>query len=466
MVLLCRNLISIRRSVGFLWHLKSPLQVDLCLGLGQPFALFCQTNTPCPRFQRSFCLNSQRRDRANMSSADNEDPAVTNFRSYLRINTAHPTPDYEKANAFFKLLADDVGLKFKSVEVVPGKPMGILTWQGVEPDLPSIMLYSHSDVVPVFQEHWKYDPFGAYKDEEGNIYARGAQDMKCVGIQYVESIRRLKQKGVKLKRTVHVVFGPDEEIGGKEGMAAFVTMQHFKDLNVGFALDEGLASPNDEFRMFYGERSCWWFTVTFSGKPGHGSAFIEDTAVSKLIEVMNKGLAFRKNEEQRLKSNPELTLGDVTTLNINMLKGGVQYNVVPSSMSASFDVRIAMDVDLVKFEEMLNQWCKDAGADYKIDFAQKKDSQQKTCVDSSSPWWRAFDSACQSLDIQVRKEIFPAGTDGRFVRQLGLPVFGFSPMNNTPILLHDHNEYLNEKIFLRGIQIYESIIPALANVSA
>ena len=49
--------------------------------------------------------------------------------------------------------------------------------------------------------------------------------------------------------------------------------------------------------------------------------------------------------------------------------------------------------------------------------------------------------------------------------QLGIPVFGFSPMNNTPILLHDHNEFLNEQVFLRGIHIYQHIIPAVANVA-
>ncbi len=32
------------------------------------------------------------------------------------------------------------------------------------------------------QEFWKYDPFEAVKEENGDIYARGTQDMKCIGI--------------------------------------------------------------------------------------------------------------------------------------------------------------------------------------------------------------------------------------------------------------------------------------------
>ena len=52
----------------------------------------------------------------------------------------------------------------------------------------------------------------------------------------------------------------------------------------------------------------------------------------------------------------------------------------------------------------------------------------------------------------------------KFVFQIGIPVLGFSPINNTPILLHDHNEKLNEAVFLKGIKIYQHILSALAEV--
>ena len=37
-------------------------------------------------------------------------------------------------------------------------------------------------------------------------------------------------------------------------------------------------------------------------------------------------------------------------------------------------------------------------------------------------------------------------------------------MNNTPVLLHDHNEFLNARLFLKGIEIYANLIISLANV--
>ncbi len=49
----------------------------------------------------------------------------------------------------------------------------------------------------------------------------------------------------------------DEEIGGHDGMVLFLETEEFKKLNVGFALDEGLANPQDAFKVYYGERAPW-----------------------------------------------------------------------------------------------------------------------------------------------------------------------------------------------------------------
>lgn len=64
------------------------------------------------------------------------------------------------------------------------------------------------DVVPVYEEQWTHPPFGAEMDDDGKIFARGAQDMKSVGMQYLGAINALKSNGVRLKRTLHVTYVP------------------------------------------------------------------------------------------------------------------------------------------------------------------------------------------------------------------------------------------------------------------
>ena len=132
-------------------------------------------------------------------------------------------------------------------------PVVVITWKGSQPELPSIMLNSHMDVVPVFEEYWTHPPFAAEIDENGDIFARGAQDCKCVGTQYLAAIRALKRQGIKqLKRTVHVTFVPDEEELGTLGMGGFVETEAFKKMNVGFALDEGdVANKDGSVPAFY-----------------------------------------------------------------------------------------------------------------------------------------------------------------------------------------------------------------------
>lgn len=138
-------------------------------------------------------------------------------------------------------------------------------------------------------------------------------------------------------------------------------------------------------------------------------------------------------------------------------------------------------------------------------FLQKSDTQQKTDTSDENIFWKALSSSfaemwvllffkCPNLiikknwfwrDLKVDLEVFPGATDSRYVRkvshmvillikhlgvywdfnlfQAGIPAIGFSPINRTKQLLHDHNEYLNRETFIRGIDIYYRIIPKLAD---
>lgn len=40
-------------------------------------------------------------------------------------------------------------------------------------------------------------------------------------------------------------------------MKKFVESSEFAALNIGFSLDEGLASTDNSFNLYYGERTLW-----------------------------------------------------------------------------------------------------------------------------------------------------------------------------------------------------------------
>ncbi|XP_058797117.1 aminoacylase-1 [Phymastichus coffea] len=389
--------------------------------------------------------------------------AVENFREYLRIPSVHPNINYDDCVKFLEKQAKSLDLPIKVYHVDPKKPIVVLTWKGTDPSLPTILLNSHMDVVPVFADHWTYAPFSAHMNEQGNIYARGSQDMKCVGIQYLEAIRRIKLQGEKLKRTIHISFVPEEEVGGVLGMKEFVHTKDFKELNVGFALDEGVANPTENYYMFYGERSIWQVEVHCPGNPGHGSMLLDNTPGEKVRIIIDKFMDFRAKQKARL-AELKLNLGNVTSINLTKINGGVQANVIPNNITVMFDCRIDPDTDHEEFETMLKSWCKEAGEGVHFTYHEKNPFIPNTKLDNDNQFWLAFKKSCDRQNINLETGIFPGGTDSRFIRSLGIPAIGFSPMNKTKILLHDHDEYLNKDVFLNGIKIYMDIIPSVANI--
>ncbi|KAH8267278.1 hypothetical protein KR018_000679 [Drosophila ironensis] len=388
------------------------------------------------------------------------------FREYLQIPSVHPNPDYEPCVEFLKRQAADLDLIFRVYRPAnQDNPVVVLTWEGRHPEIPSILLNSHMDVVPVFPENWTHPPFGAEVDDEGRIFARGTQDMKCVGMQYLAAIRALKREGAQFKRTIHVSFVPDEEVGGGNGMQAFVSSPEFVSLNVGFSLDEGIASPTDEFPVFRLHELLTGTVFTIGGSAGHGLRLMPNTSGEKLSYILAKMMEFRDTQVKRLQDNPELLIGDVTTINLTTISGGVQSNVVPPVLTVCFDIRLSLDIDISEFHANLLKWSEEAGGDIEIVFGSNrtKGHTAPTKTNESNPFWVAFKGATDELGLTIRTQVFPGGTDARYLRAVGIPALGFSPINNTPVLLHDHDEFLRAQTYLRGVEIYRKIIGNIAN---
>lgn len=123
--------------------------------------------------------------RTKMSCTNNEHESVTLFREYLRIPSVHPEVNYGNLSLvlfclhvllsryivrsqtyallfsdgcvkFLTAVANDLKLPIKVIETVPRNPVVIITVVGLHPELPSILLNSHMDVVPVFSVSMQY----------------------------------------------------------------------------------------------------------------------------------------------------------------------------------------------------------------------------------------------------------------------------------------------------------------------
>ncbi|GFQ03014.1 aminoacylase-1 [Phtheirospermum japonicum] len=381
---------------------------------------------------------------ATVSASDKDSPSIiSRFQEYLRINTAHPNPSYYAASDFIAAQAKTLSLESQTLEFVKGKPLVLLKWTGKNPSLPSILLNSHTDVVPAEHHKWNHPPFEARIDSSsGHIYARGSQDMKCVGLQYLEAIRKLQAAGFRPLRTVYLSFVPDEEIGGHDGAEKLAYSDVFKSMNVGIVLDEGLASPTEDYRVFYGERCPWWLVIKATGAPGHGAKLYDNTAMENLLKSIESVRRFRAAQFDFVKAGVKAE-GEVISVNMVFLKAGTPsptgfvMNLQPSEAEAGFDIRVPPTVDAVSLERRIAEEWAPATRNMTFEFG----NPILTAIDGSNPWWALLEEAIKNANGKLGKpEIFPASTDARYFRELGVPAIGFSPMANTPILLHDHNE--------------------------
>uniref|UniRef100_A0A7R9ZLY8 Peptidase M20 dimerisation domain-containing protein n=1 Tax=Craspedostauros australis TaxID=1486917 RepID=A0A7R9ZLY8_9STRA len=229
-----------------------------------------------------------------------------------------------------------------------------------------------------------------------------------------------------------------------------------------------------------------FLAVTATGPTGHGSRFIDNTAVEQLVELANKALAFRQGQRDELGMKEHencahavarKTLGDVTSLNITTLEAGVRvgntyaYNCVPPQAKCSLDIRISPHVRPDEMKDMLDTWCeectKDADAGSSVSWEFIGDGAMKHATTNTdraiNPWYAVFCDALEGMGCKIVPQIFPAATDSRFLRALGIRALGFSPMRKTEIMLHEHDEYIPESTYLEGIGVYVTLLEKLGS---
>lgn len=404
-------------------------------------------------------------------SADSDQRVIEIFRDYLKINSALPNSG-NNALIFLKNIADFYGLESQRLDyniVNQSTKSALLVSRRIPSStLPSVFLLSHVDTVGVELDKWKHDPFGGEIDAEtGNIYGRGAQDAKSLSIMQLEALYRLKD--LPLNRSVFLFFETQEEISkGTACEPQWLSSPLCQSLNVGVVLDEGLASGagSDDFLFYYGERLDCALNAKAEGPAGHGSLMLNNTAPMKLIKFLGKLLELRAEQEALLVGTQ---LGFVTTINPTLLSGGSTINVVPSSAEAGTDLRITPG-QVQNITQVILQLAIES--DVTLSYGLCNLSEPVLSPHNNSDfWWKEITSILEyhlsnTTNGTLVKGVFPAGTTGNCLRfaPRSLPVYGFSPMPRTPMLLHDHDEFLNNDTLVDGVVTYQMLLAKLAGL--
>lgn len=256
----------------------------------------------------TFTVKSKQLKTEPVMIMDIDPTALEHFSSAIKIKTiSHENTidfdsiEFDRFNDYLKNtypLVDSI-LEHKSFSHYSH----LFHWKGSNPDLKSVILMGHLDVVPVIDEnlyYWKQDPFGGDIVND-TIWGRGCIDDKIGVIGIMESVEGLLKDGYLPKRDIYLAFGHDEEIGGQKGAGVIASYLKEQGVQAEFIMDEGGSLTGgmvpgidkDVALIGIAEKGSVSLELSIELEGGHSSMPAKETAIDALSEAIYK-----------LKSNP------------------------------------------------------------------------------------------------------------------------------------------------------------------
>ncbi len=215
---------------------------------------------------------------------------------------------------------------------------------------PTIALNAHGDVVPP-GEGWTHDPYGG-EIADGKIYGRAAAVSKCDFSTYAFAVLALESLGLNLSGAVELLFTYDEEFGGEVGPAWLLQNK--------ITRPDLLIAAGFSYQVITAHNGCLQMEVTVHGKMAH--AAIPASGVDALqgaVKILN-ALYAQNTLYQQVTSKVEGITHPY--LNVGMIEGGTNTNVVPGRVTIKLDRRMIPEESPAEVEATLRQVIADAAA--------------------------------------------------------------------------------------------------------
>lgn len=154
-----------------------------------------------------------------------------------------------------------------------------------------ILLMAHLDVVDARKEDWSFDPY-QFREVDGYYYGRGTTDNKAGAAMLVANFIRMKQEGFTPDRDVIIVLTGDEETAGD--CIKWLVKEHRDLIDADFALntDGGGGELRDgkpvAFSVQTAEKVYLTFLFEVRNRGGHSSLPEPDNAIYRLSHGLNR----------------------------------------------------------------------------------------------------------------------------------------------------------------------------------
>ena len=306
----------------------------------------------------------------------------------------------------------------------------------------TVLLNAHGDVVPP-GEGWTHDPYGA-EIVDGKLYGRAAAVSKCDFATYTFALRALEAVAKPTQGSVELLFTYDEEFGGELGPALL--------LNNGTIKPDLMVAAGFSYQVITAHNGCLQMEVTVHGKMAH--AAIPDSGVDALqaaVQLLNALYA----QNAALKNVRSEVVGITHPyLNVGMIEGGTNTNVVPGRVSFKLDRRMIPEEDPAQVEADLRALIAQTAAQcpgISVDVKRILLARAMRPLPGNVPLVQALQSHAQAVFGGVVPALgTPLYTDVRLFSEAGIPgvIYGAGPRT----VLESNAKRADEHIVLEDLR--------------
>jgi len=435
----------------------------------------------------------------------NDQRARDIFEQLININTTGSSGSTTLAsNAMAKWLLD-AGFPAADVQVIGpanSKNFNLVarfraTGKGT---LKPILLLAHIDVVEAKREDWSVDPF-TFLERDGFFYGRGTMDVKDGAAILVATLARLKQEGYRPNRDLILALTTGEEGGSDYNGVEWLLANHRDLIEAAYVINMDAGDPvilNGK-RAFRSVQAAEKVYVTFKlevhNPGGHSSLPMKDNAIYRLAAALGRLGAYdfppQLNEITKAsfakwsqmqqgqvatdmaavaRTPPDTAairrLSDAsplynaqfrTTCVATELAGGHAENALPQSASATVNCRMLPGTAQDDVQRTLVRLVADTAV--KVSVVRPAVPSPAAALQGEA--MDAIDRVTKRLwNIPVIPVMETGATDGLFLRNAGIPVYGVSGVfvDINDIRAHGRDERIGVQDYYDGAEyIYQLV---------
>ena len=426
------------------------------------------------------------------------------LKELVEINTTHSVGNTVTAAEAMARHMRAAGFPSEDVVVVENAPRKgnlIVRMRGRSRTQKPILLLSHIDVVEADPRDWTLPPF-TFIEQNGSFYGRGVADDKDESAIHLTILLRMRAEGIVPDRDIIVALTADEE-GGPENGVKWILANRPELLDAAYALNEGGGGRMEDGRRISNdvqasEKKVANFILEATNPGGHSSVPRPDNAIYSLARALARfgeyhhpvrlnevsrayfarqadivggenGAAMRRivaNERDDaaaaiIARDPSNNSRMRTTCVATLLSGGHAMNALPQRARATVNCRILPDetMDIVQARIVA------AVADTAVHITVERAAEDSPASPLTADLLRTFERTAQEMwpGMPTVPTMSTGATDGRFLRNAGIPVYGISGLFYENANAHGMNENVSSKSFYEGLEFMYRLVRQLTS---